>query len=190
MVEFGHFPGCSTHMLEPPLSDASRLYQSAFVFPLPPHVEQLVNGIRFGVPVDAPSDDQLRPHITLLYLGLQRPAFLSTLIERLAEMAPRLSAEVWCSGTGEFSVGDGSRNWHLTIQPRATLCKMQQSAAQRCMALGWTVASRFMGDNYTPHITIWDRMAKPRQALPPPIVERLTNLKFAIQSPLVVGRRR
>lgn len=189
MVEFGHFPGCGTHILAPSFPDANSLLESAFVFQLPPHVAQLVDRIRSGTPVDAPREDQLKPHITLLYLGFQNAAFLSTLIRRLDEIAPRLSADVWCFRIGEFSSGDGTKNWHLTVEPRAVLRDMQQAVAEQCRALGWAVASRFMGDNYTPHITIWDRMSAPRQAVPPEVGKLLAGLTFRIQSPVVIGRR-
>lgn len=137
------------------------VHECALVLSLEEGLRERVNRERQLFGDDKLLQRQLDPHITLLYCGFQPPAQLKRLDELGAGFVAR---EI------EFQVKDVSifynragllTNVHYTVES-AGLHALHRELLAAYRDAGFQMHTPYVGDHYTPHISIFDRLVMPK----------------------------
>ncbi|RSZ58877.1 2'-5' RNA ligase family protein [Massilia atriviolacea] len=104
---------------------------------------------------------QLDPHITLLYGGFQPPEVLRQLETLATELAPA-QAEFQVSSVGTFTNRNGFvTNVHFRVES-GQLHDLHMRALHRYAELGLRLQTSYVGAQYVPHLSIFDRILLPK----------------------------
>jgi len=166
--------------LELPLPAAQ--YDSALVFGLPARLAAAVEELRGKLPWEVPADDQLVPHLTVLFLGRMEGAKLLDLQRAFADLRP-VEVDIGLGDLDTFVSASRVSNLHLRVRGDAGLRTLHQRALKACRAAGWEPQTLYLENRYLPHITIVDGvdvdangLVLPSPPVPPATVVRLDDL--------------
>lgn len=156
-----HRPATGVHALDAhdALIPGAR-YESALVFGLPDALNDYVEELRRELALPAPSEDMLAPHLTVLFVGHWTAETLEYYRRAIASLAP-VRVEVVFSKLGFFGTREGISNVHLAVESERGLRSLHAKAIVECAAAGWTPQTDFLGPRYSPHVSVFDRLALP-----------------------------
>lgn len=132
-------------------------YEVAWVAPIGGVARDIIEDIRKKSSIPRPREHQLRPHLTILFLGALPASSLAEVLPALEASAgdvPGFCLEEW----GAFTIDGRVVNLHLRASPRAPLVALHRRAFGVARNLGWSNPSEFTGDRYVPHVSVFDRV--------------------------------
>lgn len=160
-------------------------YESALVFLLPEPATQWICALRAEFDLAAPPEHQLIPHMTLLYLGHMSGTDLLEVQQQLAVLAaPAIQAVPTRFGT--FRRDGRVCNVHVRMES-AAVQGLHARALGQCESLPWFSRRGYVGDRYTPHVSVCDRIDVPDEDLrlpefrPPLPVFALERLRLFVK---------
>jgi len=151
-------PDTVTGVFRLPWVGGDKRYESALAFELPATLEAQVYDLRRSLDIRAPSEHQLPPHLTLLYLGRMWGSQLAALAARL-EALRNEKAGGRLEGLGFFDFSGRRTNVHVRIDPDPSLLELHERALDIGRQFDWFEPGRFVGADYVPHVSILDRIS-------------------------------
>ncbi|XYI01399.1 2'-5' RNA ligase family protein [Sorangium sp. So ce1128] len=164
------------------------VYVSALVLGMPVAVAELVQSLRRTIPIQAPPEHQLDPHLTVLYLGIMPSPQLELLRRSLLALRP-VGLDVNLGGIGTFAAAGRITNVHLRVEECAAIRELHWRALDICRAHAWPPQTPYAGNGYVPHVTILDCIDVPAADFMPPPVSALLPVHAWLDDLHLIGRR-
>jgi len=144
--------------------ESTSIYESAFVFGVPETIKHFVEEYRRTLSTTGMLGETLPPHLTIFYNGIQSGANLLNLLRKFNP--PRIDS-VKITGIGTFTNSEGRvSNIHITVKNSSKLMQVHRQALIDYKGLRLTLQSIYTDDQYSPHITILDKIESKNFILP------------------------
>jgi 2'-5' RNA ligase len=139
-----------------PLLRMRDVYEAALVLPLADDLSEMVQRLRGTMLAAFTAPAQLRPHLTLLFLGRMSGEHLCTLWNLVSGIswAP---VTVVLRGFGCFRSGTRITNIHLRVEESSSLMYLHRKLLRLCRGVPWFQPGSYVGARYVPHVSIVDR---------------------------------
>jgi 2'-5' RNA ligase len=182
-----HIPHPVTEVFSLPWIEPSAQYEAALVFYPPRDVSEAVESLRRQLDFPRQPEHQLRPHMTLLYLGKMTGERLVPLWRSMTQFR-NAHVNVGLEHISVFERAGRIVNVHVRVTGSAKLFELHERALHVGTQFVWFDCGPYVGDGYVPHISILDKIdvAAASAALPKEFSFR--GLRVALAQPCIITR--